>query len=290
LLVYRAIQRFLAKSTAKKIVYPFENKSLEKMILMGVGQSSVSPKTIGYQHASITPRHLNFIFESGEADDTPLPNKIVTFGELTKQYLTGSGNYPNGLISGACALRQKWGKPYARNLKKIKSVNLLLVLSSSKVELLRSVKYFQEVLQLNDNIKLGVRPHISFGMELLSPDLLVWVKDNALDMSNSSLVENLKWCDMTVYVSSTVALESMMRGRPIINIDIGDYISPDPVLGNPEFHYTVKSPKELVECVEEVTDLSSVQYIRKMDKAIAYAKEYFSPITDELIQEFVEVG
>jgi hypothetical protein len=286
LLVYKSIQRASVKCKIKKIIYPFENKSLEKMILMGVAQLESAPKTIGYQHTSITPRHLTFLFEPNEVDNTPLPDKIVTVGDITKQFLTNNGGYPKGLINSGCALRQKWSEPYPRNVRK-KAVNILLALSSSKFELIQSVKYFQEIIQSNSNIKLGIRPHVTFNIDLLPHDLSVWVKECALDLSDSSLDENLKWCDITVYVSSTVALESMMRGKPIININIGDYLSPDPVLGNPEFYFVANDAKEFLNYVDEISILSKTEYEYKRNKSIEYVKQYLSPISDDAIQEFL---
>ena len=69
--------RIRESNSIKRLIYPFENKSLEKCLLLGLNGSI---ETIGYQHSSITPRHFSFLMGKEEINVTPIPDKIITSG------------------------------------------------------------------------------------------------------------------------------------------------------------------------------------------------------------------
>ena len=102
LLIFRAFRRLNKMKTLKMIIYPFENKSLEKMMLFALDDTI---KTIGYQHSSISNRHFSLILNSKESKIVPLPNKIITTGYITRDWLISKGNIPANIISVGVSLR-----------------------------------------------------------------------------------------------------------------------------------------------------------------------------------------
>ncbi|MES2413921.1 MAG: hypothetical protein V4614_08980 [Pseudomonadota bacterium] len=284
LLVYRAIIRFVNAFRPQTLVYPFENKSIEKMIVLGVTRTIERPRLVGYQHTSITPRHASFLFEPGEAERTPLPEKIVTTGKITKSYLEEIGNYPIGIFIEGFSLRQQWGEPLPRRPPPVK--RMLLALSSSRAELIQSIEFCRRVVQGMPELELGIRPHINFPLSVLPPKLLDWVKQNAHDFSETSLQENLEWCTVTAYVSSTVALETMMRGKPVINFSIGDVVPPDPVIGAIPFHWNVRTDSEMIATLMQLHELDEATYTTASAAAVAYVRDYLSPLDHASLDRF----
>ena len=286
LLVYKAIRRFLKDYTPKVLIYPFENKSIEKMILLGISDASNKPKTIGYQHTSITPRHSTFLFKPGEAGHTPLPDKIITVGKVTRNYLEILGNYPPGIFVTGCAFRQVWGDKLPR--QRAANMRVLVALSSSKKELVQSVVFFKRVMQHWPDLELGIRPHINFPLSLLPKDLATWVDENNFDLSNTLLQDNLAWCSITAYVSSTIALETLARGKPIVNFSIENVISSDPVISEAPFHWHVNNELEMVDILTRVHDISENEYQDISDRAITYARDYLAPVDNLCLQRLAE--
>lgn len=283
LLIYRATRRFFETWSPRVVVYPFENKPLEKMILQGIKDSRQKPKIVGYQHTSITPRHITLLFAPGEAAHTPLPEKIVTVGKVTKAYLEAEGNYPPGIFVAGGALRQIWGSPLPRNGGGDSGIRVLLALSSSKNELVRSVAYFRRVVERLPTVELGVRPHPNFPLTLLPTDLAEWVAKHALDLSGTLLNDNLEWSSVTAYVSSTVALEALMRGKPIVNFAIGDVVSPDPVLGQAPFHWCINDESEMVRTLGNLKAMRDEDYRRGSADAVAYVRDYLAPVDNAVV-------
>ena len=55
-------QQFGRAVRPARCIYPFGNLAWEKIFIMGVRKTSISTRMIGYLHASVTPRHMNFMF------------------------------------------------------------------------------------------------------------------------------------------------------------------------------------------------------------------------------------
>jgi hypothetical protein len=287
LLVYKAACRFMKCYAPKVLVYPYENKSLEKMLLLGVRKHQPNVKIVGYQHTSVTPRHSTLFFIPGEAAHTPLPDKIITVGSVTKNYLEKRGHYPSEIFVIGGALRQLWSErlPTQQSQK----LRILLALSSSREELIQSVLFFKEVMKYIPDLELGIRPHVNFPISILPEALTAWLRRHVLDLSNTLLQDNLNWCNLTVYVSSTVALESLMRGKPVVNISIGDIVSPDPLIGEVPFHWHANTPLEMVEILKEIQEISEVDYEKSSSQAVSYVSDYLSPITSVSIKNFSSI-
>jgi hypothetical protein len=286
LLVYRATRRFFRHCAPQAFIYPFENKSIEKMVLLGIADSGREPKVVGYQHTSITARHAGLLFSRGEAQLTPLPQRIITVGKVTKDYLEAAGNYPWGILAAGCALRQMWRSGQEQQRTGRASMRVLLALSSSRRELVRSVAFFKKVMALVPGLELGIRPHINFPIALLPQDLAIWMHGNARDLSGTTLQENLDWCGVTAYVSSTVALETLMCGKPVINIRIGEVVSPDPVLGEVPFRWTVETAEEMSTVLAQIREMSDSEYASRSARAVDYVRNYLSPLDDAALSGF----
>jgi len=290
LFVYKAIKRFLVLYKPEKIIYPYENKSLEKMILLGIENSQFKPESIGFQHSAITPRHLTLLFRPNEAKYTPLPKKIITVGKITKKYLETHGNYPPKIFKLGCALRQVWNEESIRQNNAEGPIKILLALSSSNNELIKSILFIKKVKELMPDIELGVRPHPSFPISVLPEELSCWVNENATDLSNTPVQSNLDWCNITVYVSTTVALESLMNGKPVININIGDIISSDSIIGNTSFHWRANNEIEMLKIIQSIISMQEIDYYNSSLNAIDYARNYLSPINNENLIAFTSAN
>ena len=287
LLVNRAVRRFLDINRPSEILYPFENKSLEKMLVLAARSVEDTPKIIGYQHTSITPRHSTQFFVKNEAGKTPLPDKIVTVGSVTKKYIEKYGNYPDGIFVTGCALRQAWNSQKEKQYQDRETTRVLLALSSSKKELEKSIHYMKSVKNLMPSIEVGIRPHPNFPLTLLSKEQLEWVEENAIDFSRTVLSDNIDWCNFTAYVSSTVALETLMKGKPAIRFSIGDVISSDPVIGDVSFHWDTKDEADMVEILTKIKDMSDSEYFSSSNAAVEYVTDYLTPVSDKCLDELV---
>ena len=286
-LVYRAARRLLSRWRPSWLLYPYENKALEKMLLLAAREAVPACRIVGYQHTSVTRRHATLLFAQGESEVTPMPDRIVTVGEVTRRYLETHGRYPAGIFVTGCALRQQRGAPLGRRANANGPPRLLLALSSSRRELVEALEICRRALEHHPGFELGVRPHPEFPLSLLPAALRDWVDRSARDFSGSALASNLEWCDVVAYVSSTVALEALGRGRPVINLAISDALDPDPVLDPVEFHRTADSPAALAAALHEIAALDSDEFERRRGRALDYVERYLREPTDDALEAFL---
>jgi hypothetical protein len=287
LLTYRAVRRLAAGAAPARLVYPYENKALERMLISGVREGHRECELVGYQHTSITPRHTTLLFVPGEARVTPLPDRIWTVGDVTRSFLENHGNYPAGLLETACALRQNTSPPAGAPGRMPGKLRILLALSSSRFELLRAAGFFRLLDSGTPNFELAIRPHPEFPLSLLPDELRAWVRAVARDLTGTALDANLDWCDLTAYVSSTVALETLLAGKPVVNISIGDPITPDPLLGDPPFRWHASDPAEFERVLAQITSLAEGDFDARRRDAKAYAMRYLQAFTPGCAEKFL---
>jgi hypothetical protein len=286
LLAYRAARRVAGQLRPELLLYPYENKSLEKMLLLGI-RARPGVRAVGYQHTSITPRHVTLLLAPGEAAVTPLPDRVVTVGEVSLRYLERHGNYPAGLLVEGCALRQRWREPLPERSLDPAKPRILLALSSSRAELVRAVAFFRSVMRDLPNLELGVRTHPNFPLRRLPGELRRWVDERAIDKTGTPLEENLEWCDLVAYISSTVALEALMVGRPVLNLRL-DAPDPDPLLGDVPARWEIAAPAELAPLLARIASLGGDAMRVRRQQSIDYARAYLAPVTDEALGRFLE--
>ena len=273
LLVYRASKRIRNIPKLETLIYPFENKSLEKLINLGFNNKI---KTVGYQHSSITPRHFNFILNDEEMNLVHLPDKVVTLGEVTKRWLIEKCNFPPSKIIQGVALKNFFLKPMIKKTFSPEKVKLLFVFSSSNYEIIKSIEILKKIL-INYSFNCRFRFHINFPMEKLSNKDKRWIKSNINLVEKNTLNDDLKWTDITVYISSTVALESLFCGIPVIRLNI-DKFNSDPLLNEKiPFKWTANSSSDLVNSIYEISYLSNEERNERSLKGQNFASSYMIP-------------
>lgn len=283
LVMFRIGYRIGESHCVKRLVYPFENKSLEKCMLIGLAGLT---ETVAYQHSSITPRHFSFLLGKKEIEVTPLPDKIVTSGLITYNWLLNKGNFPAEKLSIGCSLRYKHDFFEGSKLFSGKSAKLFLALSSSYSELYNGLMFLKALHQLNPLFILRVRTHPNFPLDNLPAELLEWVADNVQVRQETLLKENFEWSDVTLYISSTVALESLMFGVPVLHLDI-DNLDSDPLLTIVPNKWTASSPEACIKAVNEIANLSYDEKISIGKGAIGYINEYFVPQNEDSYKLFL---
>jgi len=76
-----------------KVIYPYENRTWEKALCLGIREHYPSAHIVGYQHSMFSKMLLNYFFSKKESSVMPFPDRIVTNGKYEHELFVKAG-YP----------------------------------------------------------------------------------------------------------------------------------------------------------------------------------------------------
>lgn len=264
----------------------YESNPWERVCFFYLKKYSPSTKIIGYQHAVVTRASANMFPVKEELSVMPMPDKIVTVGEVTKKIMENYGSYPENIIMPACALRHE----YIYRLKKkdfIKN-NTILVILEGVPECYKLANFVFNALK-DSTYHIIIRTHPGRSFDMIKDGLCFDINNNKnFSLSKSPLVkDDLMLTDVVIYWGSTVSLEALMIGIPVIHVNLNDFISVDPLFDCTFLKWTVKKETELLSVVSEIYNMSKEDYIAAYDKAKHYIERYFYRVNDENLSKFL---
>lgn len=295
LFAFKSAERWACLLRPVRCFYPYENRAWEKMLLLGARRGSPLTQMVGYNHASITGSHLNFMLKDDEREKMPLPDRVITMGAVTMSWLEKQGGHPPQLLKLGCALRQS-SPACARPLKARRNervCRLLIALATSQLEYINTLLYLQEALEPKlieglGGITVRIRPHPTLRLEQA-----LEVLDSAVtfpfDVSDGSVEQDLEWADVVLYASSTIGIETVRAGIPAVYMDLGDILNSDPMEGWMEFKWIAKRPSDLLPVLSDIQMLGEAEFTSLQRRGREYAEAYLAAVTDERLQVFQEL-
>ena len=290
--INRSAKRLAQTVKIDRCLYPYENRDWEKMLVLGIKSVSSQSRMVGYQHASITLGHTNFILAEAEARVIPLPDVILTTGATVKDWLERDGNYPPGMFKPACALRQ--GPPIQTqvNERPDRMTHVLVTLATGMEEYVSTLVFLEQAFGSGadgstEDYDVRIRPHPSRPLES-ALEIAPLTRRDFYSPSTGSLTDDLQWADVVLYASTTVGLEAISLGIPAIRLDLGDFLDTDPMFGWDEFKWSVQKPSELVETIKQIEKLPNERFRELQHKGREYVAAYLAPVTPGGLRPFWE--
>lgn len=286
----------VAKNMAKKIeletvLITHENNSWEKMYIMALRKYSPNTAIIGFQHAVIPPSHLGLVLKEKERKIIPLPDKIITSGEINRNILITHGGYDEARIVIGCALKQNQlftiprRAPHSNNI-----IHHILVGLEGVWESVDLMNFVFDALKDKTDYTVRFRAHPALPLSQLEAKTKFKLNGRLSHFERSQnppLFKDLQWADLMVYSGSTVALEALMYGIPVINVDIGHALNIDPCFECNHFKRVVNTPNELIEAIQYFVQLEEEQILTEQKSAQEYTSKYFYSPTDENLKCFI---
>lgn len=278
-----AASSFADNYKAETIYYPFENRSWEKMVILACRERSVRTRLIGYQHTIITLKNLCYYLEEGEHTEIPMPDAIITVGEITRDTMR-RWNFPADMLKTGCALRiltqQEKLQPRKRAIKEI-----LVALAFGRDEYVKMLIFLENAFVTADEYNIVLRPHpatsLDAAFEIFKP------KHMKYRVSIAPLEEDLDLCDLVLYASSTVSIEAVSMGKPAICIELDDFLDSDPMFAMEALKWRCGNAARLKDLINMIDKMSEEEFCRMREEARAYTKKYFYPVNRENLAAFI---
>lgn len=282
---YLIARRFAEAVTYKAYIQTFENYAWEKMTILGIRENKDAGLTYGFQHAFISRNSFKYFPGRLEKEIIPLPDKIITMGRETKEIMQRYGSYKDTILKTGCALRQEYLgglKPFERRRLNKVLVPLTMVVEES----IQVLKYLCDSDLPQTGINVVIRCHPFAPFESLKKHSSFSIADNITVSCSKSVREDLNDSDMVIYTWTTVAIEALRLGLPVIYLDILGMMV-DPLFRCDALKRSVSKPEELLPAIESLYSLDNDTFYKEQQKAQEYLQQYFTPVTEENLSVFL---
>jgi len=263
-------------------ICPFENLRHEKILYTALREFYPSIYIIGYQHATVPLMMLNYFISAEEADKIPLPNKIITNGNLSKRIFSNSGYNPKKLVCGG-AIRYTY--LFENDVAEIKNLEPQILVTPS-IGIHESAELIWKVFNAfknASNYKVVIKCHPFTPYNTIAKYLGIGSLPAHFIVSEKSIDELLKESSILLYTSSTVAIEAIARGVQVLHIPSEFTIDMDPLDLHPQVKISTSSLTDINKNVDEI--LSGTMEIEKKmrDKVVS---DFFGPVNKKMFSLF----
>lgn len=279
-------KRFSEAVKFNKYIQTFENYAWEKMTILGIRETNPKMKIYGFQHAFISRNSFKYFPGEKEKDIIPLPDRIITMGKRTKEIIEKYGNYKTDILNIGCALRQEYLnalKPFKRRRFNKVVVPLTMVRNES----ILIMNFLHESGLSQTDIKVVIRCHPAAPFDSFKKYIDFKMPYNFLINNEKKVYEELSTTDMVLYTWTTVSVEALKMGLPVIYLDIFEYMYVDPLFECSFLKRAVSSPEKLLLVIRELYNMTDAEFYHEQALAQEYVRDYFYPATEENLSAFM---
>jgi len=220
----RAAQSFLAYLAARRIprafpvqafIYTFENHVWEKMFCLGLREATPGTRLVGYAHSIVSPMYLSYSLSRAELGKVPLPDRIAVNGPRARENLVASG-FPGEMVVVTGSFRYPDFRQVKTRPGKKPGRHVLVPLAAGMDESLELALKSVQALGTVPGVSITLKPHPSISRETLLSSLpglpaSVEVRTDPVDRL-------LDKADLVLFSSTTVAVEALGRGIPLLHV------------------------------------------------------------------------
>jgi hypothetical protein len=214
-LAYRSALRIPRAFSVRTFIYTFENHMWEKMFCAGFRLASPGTSLVGYAHSVVSPMYLSYSLSRFEKETMPLPDLVAVNGPHARENLVASGFPAEGIVVTGSFRYPHFGRGRPP-LEDRQERSVLVPLAAGIDESLELA--LKSVLALGgmQGIRVILKPHPSISRDTLLaslPDLPA-----SVDISSDPVDRLLDGTDLVLYTSTTVAVEALGRGIPLVHV------------------------------------------------------------------------
>jgi hypothetical protein len=279
LTVKSSLENIFSKMTTERILFPFEDKPLERAIVTSVPPST---ETIGFGHAVHNKGHLYFRKDELLVGAPPRPTKIACTGENAKTWLLNNSAISKDkfIVIGSKRYLEKSN----REVEEVKDI-LILVGQWYEVEMLANLVEEDPTIFEGFTVSIRLYPFGYFS-EQASGVRRLFRFVPSLKVLEGSLLDQLNECDVCLFSSTSAAFEAMLLGRLCISVDTHHIVPLDPIegKGNIDSLKLLTTAAQLKDRLDEIRSYSKDDYQSVVTEQRAFAQGVYSKSTPERLE------
>ncbi len=286
---YIAVKKLCKTKKYDKLIQLYEGNIIEKASIQAFKKYSQG-KILGYSFAVVYPLNLKIYRTAKESSGSPCPDLLVTSGTETKKLLSCRGDYKNMKLYPGCSLREFPQINVSESLESLENVadnTILIALDGTW-----SCIFFLDWVLLNfkhlkQPYKIILRGHPSVPVAGLLSQCVNQLPQN-FHISSKKLDADLSRCFCVVYRQSSVGLQALMNGIPVIQLNIDSPLNGDPIENLHDCKWVVDNMADLNASLNKIKALNIDEKRTGMIKAKNYSARYFTPPDHETLTLFLK--
>ncbi|HBR15946.1 MAG TPA: hypothetical protein DD723_10500 [Candidatus Omnitrophica bacterium] len=285
--MYHSVARAARGGILKKFLFLFENKGIERAAVLALRRTSPQTVLVGYQHAALKPKdlHLSACFAGRERG--LLPDRIITTGPAASEQLNKTFCYDRAILVDGCALRRSFMasvlKPRPSECRR-----LLVILSTDMNEYCETLRFLDLASKDCNRYDIVLRPHpdidLNQALAIVGPLKLRFRVQGV----GYPLEDALKEADVLVYSSSTVPLEALSCGVPLIHLQIAGVLDADTLFDYHGFKWNVDRPDAMIPAIESIWRVPADGFLSRQREAADYVQRYLRGVTEKYLRDIEE--
>ncbi|MCZ4282338.1 hypothetical protein O4H49_16245 [Kiloniella laminariae] len=282
-------RRIASRYNIESLLMTCEANPWEFMFIKGLRSVTANLSIKGYQHSVVPPAALGMFTTKEEQTLRPSPDIIFTTGIAPMRMLERYGNGNRGRTRPACALRYEYLFKSPPKKHRQQPIKKILVALEGLIEVADLVTYLFKEAPKNPTVNFIIRSHPVLPLKQILTHLQFsnQIPDNIMISNYISVEEDLQNCDAVLYWGTTVSLESILYGKPIIHFSKGGIFNYDPLVELKNFKLCTDSHKPLKESITTLDSWSQKIFEREKSAAQKYVYDYFHPVNTETMSLFM---
>lgn len=273
---YTAIRELFKNRRFDRLIQLYEGNVFERACIQAFREHS-SGLVVGYSHAVVFPLNLKIRLSDDEKERRPEPGVLVSTGPENKRLMAKIGKHESTRIYSACSLRYI---PVSNTEKTDETarLNILVALDGVRASVAVLDWLFENAESLKD-YSLKLRAHPNVPIKRLLDQCLCDIPDN-FSPSGGDLKSDIESSFCVIYRQTSVGMQALMNGVPVIHLDIDAPLPCDPMMVLKASKWVVRTPGELLAALEEIHSLTEERARAFTRIARKYARDYFA-VPDE---------
>lgn len=281
LMIAEAARRLGRRRQLAACLLTHENIPWERLMIRALKQDHPALPIIGYQHAAFPPAAAGMFTPPREAGLVPRPDTVLTTGPEAARILLSAGVPDPGRIQPLGALRFGHLSDLEPGPRPVGRPTILVAMEGLN-EVAEMLDYALAQARDLPEIRFLVKAH----PELPLPTVLSLLGRDEADLPDNvecapdSLRDAILGSFAILYWGTTVAMEAVLQGRPVIHFDRGDPITYDPLFAMPAFHSVVCDGESIGTVVSSITGWSDDEYQSQARQGAAYVRSFLAPVVE----------
>ncbi len=286
LVLYRQWSRILKRSGADTVVYPYEEKPMERAMLLAVRDFAPDVRTIGFAHAAYSKGHL--YLRRGGHGEPPRPNFVAVTGEIARKLFVKVG-VPSGeiVVIGSpryCDVSRTESPIESKPRKQI----LLLIGYGFELRIFAAMVENKPDLFRNYDLVIRRYPYAWFD-DQDAAEARMRAAGIVYRCENGDLAMQIDESDVVLFESTSAGMEASLRGRLVIRLNLSSIVSTNHFYGDCNHDEIIfcRDADELKNQLEYISSLTPSQYVMNVQRQRTLVAGLYSPVDQAVVSNWL---